>query len=227
MKCQTENMRSCHAPTNLGNKKHPQWNIYIRKGGGGRGGGEVEGVFLISESKLWSNQKIFFKLLPFSPLLTRWNFAILKFWTKTRFSNCQKLHPIFIRTPDRSFPSWPAQTPHCTTEYFRAKLCSAYLKHSSYFWSTWWAASTPSTPSARGWTSTPSSATWSRSGCWEGWGPSSRGSTDVNFCLPVILTSSTKIAPHKGRITYTERTHWGQVWQFLSSTCLLVFPVGN
>ena len=117
-------------------------------------------------------------------------------------------------------------TVHCTTEYFRAKLCSAYLKHSSYFWSTWWAASTPSTPSARGWTSTLWSATWSRSGCWEGWGPSSRGSTDVSCCLTVILTSSTKTAPRKGRIA--ERTRgWGQVWQFLSSICLLVFPVGN
>ena len=87
-----------------------------------------------------------------------------------------------------------------TAAYFRVKLCSAYLKHSSYSWSTWWAASTPSTPSARGWTSTPSSATWSRSGCSEGWGPSSPGSTDASFCRTLILTSCTKIARHRGRI---------------------------
>ena len=61
------------------------------------------------------------KICKNSPNLTHYlttkNFCnLLKFETKTRFSNCQKLHPIFIRTPDRSFPSWPAQgtaqTPH-------------------------------------------------------------------------------------------------------------------
>ena len=95
--------------------------------------------------------------------LTTKNFCNLKFETKTRFSNCQKLHPIFIRTLDRSFQSSSSKTQtKAAVNIFRAKLCCVYLKHSRYFSSTWWAAFTQSTPSARGWTSSPSSATWSR-----------------------------------------------------------------
>ena len=106
--------------------------------------------------------------------LTTKNFCnLLKFETKTRFSNCQKVvrifHPILLwqitSRPGYLF----SKSNFSTRSYFcfpvRAGRCFVSLRHSRCSWRTWWAASTPCTPSARGWRSLPWSAAWSRSGC--------------------------------------------------------------
>ena len=140
--------------------------------------------------------------------LTTKNFCnLLKFETKTRFSNCQKVvrifHPILLwqitSRPGYLF----SKSNFSTRSYFcfpaRAGRCFVSPRHSRCSWRTWWAASTPSTPSARGWRWCPWSATWSR---WESWGasePSSRGSTDVSSSQTRTLIFSTRIAPPQGR----------------------------
>ena len=134
MKCPTENMRSCHAPTNFSNKKRPQWNIYIRIEGVCVWGGKV--VFLISESKLWSNQKIFFKLLLFSPLLTRWNFCNLEVLNKNKIFKLSETSPNFHQNSWQIISKLPSTNTalHHWTFQGKTMLClpqafELFLKH--------------------------------------------------------------------------------------------------
>ena len=142
--------------------------------------------------------------------LTTKNFCnLLKFITKTTFSNCQKvvriLHPILLwqitSHPGHLF----SKSNFSTASYFlyflvRARPCYVCPRRLNCSSRTWWAASTPCTPSARGLMSTQWSATWSRSGCSGDSGPYNPASTDVSSSQIRTLINFTKIAPHQGRI---------------------------
>ena len=160
--------------------------------------------------------------------LTTKNFCnLLKFETKTTFSNCQKvvriLHPILL-WQITSLPGYLFyKSNFSTASYFpyflvRARPCCVCPRRLSCSSRTWWAASTPCTLSARGWRSPPSCAMWSRSGCsgqmplswpWRRWlrgvdhvsgvwEPFCRESIGVNCCQTRTLMSSTRTALLRG-----------------------------
>ena len=74
-------------------------------------------------------------------------------------------HPPWSRPmtpPPMTARSWSTAARRSRPSWSTARRCCVCRKPSSCSWRTWWAASTPSTPSARGWRSHPWSAMSSR-----------------------------------------------------------------